>query len=323
MPTASQHDNTPTILRAIIESNRTIQIFAVDREYRYLDFNQSHRQAMRAAWGKDIAIGESMLEMTAPRADDYAQAKEQFERGLRGEHFVERVSYGEEQHMRRTYETAYWPMIDPDGSVGGLTAFVTDVTEQIRSEEQLVEYRARLEKALEDSVKEIERSKALEVDLAQRNEELAARAEEHVQLVERLRLAVDELSTPVLEVWKNVLVMPIVGVIDTERSAQMTERLLAALTEHACHYVIVDVTGVATVDTSTADRLIKMARAVELLGAQCIISGIQPSVAQTLVALGVDFTSLLTQRNLKHALELCLSGLGSKTTKSLTEVQAR
>ncbi|HVJ93769.1 MAG TPA: STAS domain-containing protein [Labilithrix sp.] len=319
----STSDQYRTLLRGILDANRNTAIFALDREYRYIEFNQVHRTDMQGAWGKEIAVGESILEFTRSRPEDYTKAKEQFDRALCGEHFVERVAYGDAQHVRRTFETTYWPLHGTDGStVVGLAAYVTDVTEQIRAEQQLAEYRTRLEKALEDSVKEVERIKSLEADLAERNAELSSRADEHAQLVEQLRLAVDELSTPVLEVWRNVLVMPIVGVIDTERSGQMVERLLAELMRHGSRFVIVDITGVATVDTSTADRLIKMARSVELLGAECIVTGIQPSVAQTLVSLGVDFASLLTQRNLKHALELCIKRLASEAaTEALVGAQ--
>jgi rsbT co-antagonist protein RsbR len=149
----------------------------------------------------------------------------------------------------------------------------------------------------------------LELDLAARNAELASRDAEKTQLVERLRVAVNELSTPVLEVWDDVLALPVVGVVDTQRSAQMVEKLLAEVVDRRCKHVIVDLTGVDVVDTSTADRFIKMARAVELLGATCVITGIQPAVAQTLVELGVTFTGLSTQRNLKRALEWCMARL--------------
>lgn len=151
--------------------------------------------------------------------------------------------------------------------------------------------------------------KRLEDDLAQRNAELAARAAENAELIERLRMAVDELSTPVLEIWDDVLALPVVGVVDTQRSAQMVERLLGEVVARRSRFVIVDLTGVDVIDTSTADRFLKLARAVELLGAQCIVTGIQPAVAQTLVELGVEFAGLATQRNLKRALEVCMARL--------------
>jgi rsbT co-antagonist protein RsbR len=146
----------------------------------------------------------------------------------------------------------------------------------------------------------------MEEDIASRTNELAAREEENRELIARLRVAVDELSTPVLEIWDDVLALPVVGIVDTQRSAQMTERLLAEVVRGRAQNVIVDLTGVELIDTSTADRFLKLARSVQLLGARCIVTGIQPSVAQTLVELGVEFASLETHRNLKNALEACI-----------------
>ncbi|AKF05926.1 STAS domain-containing protein [Sandaracinus amylolyticus] len=143
----------------------------------------------------------------------------------------------------------------------------------------------------------------LEADLAARNEALATRELENRELIERLRVALDELSTPVLEVREDVLVLPVIGIVDTQRSAQMSERLLDEIVRTRAKHVIVDLTGVELMDTGTADRFAKLARAVELLGSRCILSGLQPAVAQMLVELGGDFGGLETQRNLRHALD--------------------
>ncbi|HVH45965.1 MAG TPA: STAS domain-containing protein, partial [Labilithrix sp.] len=148
--------------------------------------------------------------------------------------------------------------------------------------------------------------KRLEDDLAQRNADLAERDAEKTDLVERLRLAVDELSTPVLEVTEEVLTVPIVGVLDTQRSARMSERVLTEVVARRARYVIVDVTGVEVVDTATADQLIKMALGIELLGSECIITGIQPAVAQALVQLGVELRGFRSQPTLRRAIEYCM-----------------
>jgi len=86
----------------------------------------------------------------------------------------------------------------------------------------------------------------------------------------------------------------------------MTEKLLTEVVRSRSRHVIVDLTGVEVIDTSTADRFLKLARSVNLLGARCLITGIQPAVAQTLVELGVEFGSLETHRNLKNALQACV-----------------
>src|SRR5690606_547126 len=94
--------------------------------------------------------------------------------------------------------------------------------------------------------------------LERRNAELAAREEDNRELIARLRVAVEELSTPVLEIWEDVLALPVVGVVDTQRSAQMTERLLAEIVRSRSRHVIVDLTGVDVIDTSTADRFLQL-----------------------------------------------------------------
>ena len=110
-----------------------------------------------------------------------------------------------------------------------------------------------------------------------------------------------------LELWEDVLALPVVGVVDSQRSAEMTERLLAETARSQARFVIVDLTGVELVDTATADRLLKLVQSVELLGARCFITGIQPAVAQTIVELGVEFGKLKALRNLKHALKLSMT----------------
>jgi rsbT co-antagonist protein RsbR len=92
----------------------------------------------------------------------------------------------------------------------------------------------------------------------------------------------------------------------------MAEKLLSEVVRTRSRHVIVDLTGVDLIDTATADRFVKLARAVELLGARCIVCGLQPAVAQTLVELGVEFSGMSTQRNLRHALEACKRAPGQR-----------
>jgi len=129
---------------------------------------------------------------------------------------------------------------------------------------------------------------------------------ERNETLERMRDTIRELSTPILEVWHDVLVMPLIGVVDSQRSAEMTEALLDEVARKQCRFVIIDITGVELVDSSTADRLIKLVGAVELLGARCMLTGIRPTVAQTLTSLGIDLGPRLTFRNLRQGLEACL-----------------
>ena len=153
---------------------------------------------------------------------------------------------------------------------------------------------------------DITRQRALEREVLARNDELAASEEAKTQLIERLRYSIDELSNPILEVWDDVLVMPIVGVVDSRRTADMVQRLLTEVARSQASFVIVDLTGVEVVDTRTADHLMKLIRKVEIVGARCVLTGIRPAVAETLVDIGVDFGRITTLRNLKHGLREAL-----------------
>lgn len=127
-----------------------------------------------------------------------------------------------------------------------------------------------------------------------------------METVRKQQHAIHELSTPILQLWDDILVLPIIGVVDSRRSAEIMERLLAEIVARQSHYVILDLTGVELVDTRTADHFIKVIRAAELLGASCCLTGIRPAVAQTLVEIGVDLSSIATMRNLDEALKDCI-----------------
>jgi rsbT co-antagonist protein RsbR len=126
------------------------------------------------------------------------------------------------------------------------------------------------------------------------------------ETIERQRFAIQTLSTPILQIWEDVLALPIIGVVDTQRSAEIMERLLGSIVEQQAKFVILDITGVSVVDTKTADHFVKVVNAAQLLGAHCLVTGIQPSVAQTLVEIGVDLSSITTLRNLQDGLRECL-----------------
>ena len=136
----------------------------------------------------------------------------------------------------------------------------------------------------------------------------AARAELQTRLetIELQRATISELSTPMIEVWDGILTLPIVGALDPARANGIMEALLARIVEKRIRTVIVDLTGVETVVADTADQLNRMSASVRLLGAECMLAGLTPQVAQTLAALQVDFKSLRTVRTLHEALTVCL-----------------
>nr|WP_263429406.1 STAS domain-containing protein [Nannocystis pusilla] len=127
-----------------------------------------------------------------------------------------------------------------------------------------------------------------------------------LELIERQQEVIRELATPIIEVWDGVLTMPIVGLIDTARTAEIMESLLQAVTQTRARFAILDLTGVEVVDTGTASHLIRMIQAIRLLGTEGILTGIHPTIAQTIVALGVDLSHVAVYAKLRDALKHCI-----------------
>lgn len=130
-----------------------------------------------------------------------------------------------------------------------------------------------------------------------------AELEDKLQTIEKQRAAIRELSTPIMEVWDGVLCLPVVGVMDTMRSVEMTNSLLQTVVEKKTRCIIIDITGIDVMDTRTVDHFMRMARAVRLLGAQCVLTGINPHIAQTVVHMGIDLSNIVTHRTLHEALQ--------------------
>lgn len=166
-------------------------------------------------------------------------------------------------------------------------------------EAQLAEMKEAHQKVV-DAI--IEEHAALEEKHLQRHREL----EDKLALIRDQQEIIRELSTPVLEIWDETLVLPVIGALDTRRSVDIMDSLLRQITELQARCVILDVTGVAVVDTSTASYLTKVARASNLLGARCVLTGVSPAVAQTLVEIGADLGGVICKRNLKEGLKDCL-----------------
>ncbi|HRI53142.1 MAG TPA: STAS domain-containing protein [Pseudomonadota bacterium] len=162
----------------------------------------------------------------------------------------------------------------------------------------------------------LQQGKASSADLAvaleklkqemQERERTSADLREKLQVIERQEESLRTLSVPIVQVWDGVLTVPLMGSLDGQRASEMMERLLAEIVSARARYAILDLTAVAVVDTSTADHLVRIVRAIELLGARPIIAGISPAVAQTMVSLGVDLSRLTTLRNLQEALKACM-----------------
>ncbi|MDM5227732.1 RsbT co-antagonist protein RsbRA [Cytobacillus sp. NJ13] len=120
------------------------------------------------------------------------------------------------------------------------------------------------------------------------------------------KIALQELSAPLIPVFEGITVMPLVGTIDTERAKQIMENLLNGVVKHRSEVVLIDITGVPVVDTMVAHHIIQAADAVRLVGAKCMLVGIRPEIAQTIVNLGIDLNQFTTKNTLKKGVEAAL-----------------
>jgi rsbT co-antagonist protein RsbR len=183
------------------------------------------------------------------------------------------------------------PMRRPNEAIAGVVAVFRDVTE----------------------------SRLLTAKLEDRHRQLEDSERAQTELVERLRLAVEDLSTPILEVWDDVLALPIIGVVDARRASQIIDRLLDEIVRKKPRFVIIDVTGVKVIDADTAEHFVRLTRAVELVGAKCVLTGIQPAVSKTIVAQGLDLGPVPMLRNLKHALRASARRVGDALLRDAGE----
>jgi PAS domain S-box-containing protein len=249
-------------LRAIIDTLPDL-MYVKDREGRFVVANQALAQLLGLE-SPDALIGKTDSELF-PR--ELAAQYDNDERAI--------MSSGvpllnKEEPLQHADGSSHWisttkiPLRDWQGRVVGLVGRGQDITERRRAEEE----RQRLQEEL-----------------------IAAQA-----------AALQELSTPLIPISDTVVVMPLIGRIDTRRAGQILETLLLGIQAQQADLAIIDITGVNVVDTQVAHALLQAARAVQLLGAQVVLTGLRPEVAQTLVSLGVDLSGLVTRGTLQSGI---------------------
>lgn len=253
-------------------------IAMLDTDMRYILANKRWLQDYGLE-GQDI-IGRSHYELFPDLPDRW---KDVIRRVLDGA-FEE----AEEDPWQRGDGSTEWiswkcyPWFKGDGVIGGLVFFTEVVTKRIRER----------------------------MELEQSREQLRATVEEQERLIHAIR----EMSTPVVPIYDEIIVLPLVGSIDSRRSAQIMEALLNGIQHYAAEIAIIDITGVSVVDTSVANHLIQTTRAASLLGAHCVLVGISAEVAQAMVHLGIDLSTVVTRSNLQAGIEYALDRLGKQIT---------
>ena len=184
----------------------------------------------------------------------------------------------------RTVWTRKYPIRDTRGAIIGLCGIITDVT------------------AIKQRQREIE--------------DLESAIKEKISIIEAQGSLLDQLAVPVIQVWESVLLLPLVGALDSRRAAQVLENLLESIARTGTQVVILDITGVPVVDTSVASHLVRAVQAAQLLGCESILVGISPEIAQTLVGLGVDFSRITTRATLQNGLEYALKRLSYTVSRA-------
>jgi rsbT co-antagonist protein RsbR len=203
-------------------------------------------------------VGQSFFE----RFREYPLVVDSVWRALQGDNSLHTTEFG-----GSVWENRYLPVHDADGAMVGVAGMSLDVTERVRTEQEL---RTRLD------------------------------------VIERQKDAIRALAMPIIQVWDGVLALPVIGEVEPERAAGIIETLLRAIVQARARHAIIDLTGVELIDESSVSRLIKVVEGVELLGAKAILTGIRPDVANIMVSLGLDLTRVKTLRNLREAIKLCM-----------------
>jgi PAS domain S-box-containing protein len=227
-----------------------------------------------------------------------------------------RVKYEQEQEIIRTGQpllnleevgglgswslTTKMPLRDENGEIIGTFGISRDITAVKEAQEALEKAYAEVEQQVAERTAELER----EIEERERAQAESVRLQQEV--IEAQQRAIQELSTPIIPVLEGVIVMPLIGSIDTLRARDVTRSLLAGIREHHAKVVILDITGVPIVDSGVAAYLNKTVQAARLKGARTIVTGISEAVAETIVDLGIDWSGIETLRDLRTGLRAAL-----------------
>lgn len=263
--------------RMVIDSDPNL-IFVKDKDGRFLLANK----AIAALYGTTVEAMQGQiigaLRSNTVESNEYARVDEEVLQTLRSvskEHSFTRSS-GEV----RWFSTTKVPLIEPDGATH-ILGISLDITERKANDELIAQ-----------SFTELKRRKA--------------ELHDKLSVIERQQDLIQALSMPILQVAHRVLAVPLIGALDDAREGELTGKLLTEIVRSRSRYAIIDVTGVDAMDAGMASRLVRLVSAIRLLGAQGILTGIRPGVAQSLCALGADLLTITTRATLRDGLEMCM-----------------
>lgn len=247
----------------------------IDIAGRFQDLNPAW--SAKVGFDPDLLRGENVAEFVHPDDQDgFLETIDRVAKGAPSIHHETRFRCRDESYLWLSWSISYHP---GDELAYCVARDVTTYREAMSQRDRTIEESQRMQNELE------------------------LRQEQQKQVL-------SAMATPIIEIWDDVVTLPIVGIIDSVRASEMKEALLQAVARSGARIAIVDMTGVETVDTATADNIVRLMQGVRLLGAEGIITGIQPQVAQIMVSLGVDIGGVMTLRSLREGLRYSLHVMG-------------
>jgi rsbT co-antagonist protein RsbR len=302
------------LLRAVLDAV-PMRAFWKDRDSRYLGCNKAF--AEDAGRTVEEIVGKTDYDMpwTKAESDSFvAFDREIMASGQPRYHILESLLRGD--GTQSWVDTNKVPLRNERGEVIGILGTFEDITARKAEEEELRANRDKLEELVKARTLELEAATIqLREEIKQRELSQAERDRLQQQIIEAQKRAIAELSTPIIPVMEGILVMPLVGSIDSMRAKEIMRSVLTGIGQHRAKVVILDITGVPLVDSGVAGHLNKTIQAARLKGARTIVSGISDAVAETIVDLGIDWSGIVTLSDLHTSLLTALDSVGFKLTR--------
>jgi rsbT co-antagonist protein RsbR len=297
------------LLRAVI-NDLPNHIYVKDKEGRFVLTNDAHAQFLGVATVADM-IGKTDFDFHPHElATQYYEGEWELYRS--GESLVGiEIPYVDSTGKPGWALTSKMIWQDEQGQVLGLIGINQDITYLKQTQEELKEYREKLEELVAERTAELTQANfQLQQHIGERQQAEGERSRLQQELVQAQQQLIAELSTPIIPLLEGIVVLPLIGSIDTMRARDITRSLLAGIRQHQAKIVIVDITGVPMVDSGVANHLHKTIQAAQLKGAQTIVTGISEAVAETVVDLGIDWSHIETLANLQTGMVAALNRLG-------------
>lgn len=271
-----------------------------------VDFWKAHQHEFIERMTDDMHANGSPSYRNMPRAalaDSITKTVEVWQESLEAGDFAPLIAFTHEVGQRRA--STQVPLGEVLYAVDTMRAHMWDLMEQAYQDHDW-DHRAirQVEAGLVEQAKSIV---GAYTELMRQAQDLLAERDQAIAYQGRL---IQELSTPIVPIYEGVLVLPLTGAVDSRRATQVMESVLEKIVGNQADVLILDITGVPVVDTGVANYLIQMARAVNLLGAQVVLVGIGPEIAQTIVQLGVELHNIITRSNLQAGIEYALRRSG-------------